>query len=175
MKRFLKILAGVVGVFYLIIIVIVTTLLLCYNDYSVTEIFNHSLIIVDDELKPYNKGDLVVVRHNDNSEVEVGNNIFFYEVTNGVPSINLGEVTEVVTISDVESTYTINNNHDISSENFIGKTSTATTYRNLGTILNILESRIGFLVLIVLPTLLLFLYEIYRVIIEIKTPIEMEE
>lgn len=175
MKRFLKIFFGVCLTFYLIVIIIVTSLLLCYNKYSVTEIFGHSLIIVDDNLKPYNKGDLVVVRKNANSEVEVNNNIFFYEVTNGVPSINLGTVTDVLVVDENESTFTINDNHAISSESLIGKTSTATTYKNLGTILSIIESRVGFLILVVLPTLLLFLYAIYKVIVEIKTPYELEE
>ncbi len=175
MKKFFKILLGIIGFCYLAVIIVVTTLLLCYNKYSVTEIFDRSLIIMDEDLGSYQKGDLVVVKHNQNDEVKVGNNVFFYEVTNGIPSINLGEVTDVLVISEDESTFTINNNHDISSESFIGKTATATTYSHLGTVLSVLESRIGFLILVVLPTLLLFLYEIYRVIIEIKTPLEMEE
>ena len=175
--RLLKIISNV-----LFVILGIVLLLAIYSFISINilnnkyvNFFNYTFFeVASDSMAPViTTNDLIIVKLT--KEVEVGNNIFFYEVTNGVPSINLGEVTEVVTISDVESTYTINNNHDISSENFIGKTSTATTYRNLGTILNILESRIGFLVLIVLPTLLLFLYEIYRVIIEIKTPIEMEE
>ena len=57
----------------------------------------------------------------------------------------------------------------------IGKTETAKKYAGLGQVLSVLESRFGFLILVILPTLILFLYELYRVIIEIKTPIEEDE
>ena len=175
MKKILKILGVFLLTCYIAIIIIMISFLLCYNEYSVTEILNHSLIIVDDELDPYTKGDLIIVKQNENSEVEVGNNIFFYEVTNGVPSINIGEVTDIEVISDEESTFTINNNHVISSENFIGKSETATTIHHVGTIISIVSSRVGFLVFIVLPSLILFLYAIYKLIIELKTPLEQEE
>ena len=101
--------------------------------------------------------------------------IFFYEVKNGVASIRYGTITEIVPVSTEESTFTINDNHDISSESLIGKTETAKVYPKIGKVLAILESRFGFLLLVILPTLVLFLYELYRVIIEIKTPIEEDE
>lgn len=172
MKKVLKIFGGIIGILYLIVVIILTVLLLCYNDYKVSVVGGNSLIIIDDNSDKYKSGDLVVFPKTSNDEVSVGDEIFFYEVTNGLASINVGSVTNVEKISDSQSTYTINDNHDISSDSLIGKTSTAKCYSGLGSILSIFESKYGFLLLVILPTLVLFLYEVYRVIIEVKTPIE---
>ncbi len=174
MKNVLKVILGIIGVCYLAVIIVVTSCLLCYNDYKVTEMLGYSFIIIDENSEKYNDGDLVLFRQGESDKVAINDEIFFYEVTNGIPSIHYGTVTEVIPVDQEERTFTINDNHDISSESLIGKTETARVYPQLGKILSILESRFGFLILVILPTLLLFLYELYRVIIEIKAPLEEE-
>ena len=111
MKKVLKFLLGVVVTLYLACAVILTAFLLNYNEYNITVMFDNSLIIVEDELKPYKEGDLLAVKMDDISEVKNGDEILFYEVTNGIPSINLGKVTNVEVITDTERTFTINDNH----------------------------------------------------------------
>lgn len=170
MKNVLKILLGIIGFVYFAFVIGITVCLLFYNDYKVTEINGKSLIIIDNN-DMYEKGDLVIFEKNID-DVRNGDEIFFYEVTNGIASINVGKVTAVEKITDTESTFTINGNHDISSGSLIGKTASAKRYSKLGSVLKVLESRFGFLLLVILPTLIIFLYEIYQVIIEIKTPIE---
>ena len=174
MKKVLKFLLGVIVTLYLACAIILTAFLLNYNDYNITVMFDNSLIIVEDELEPYKEGDLLAVKMNDISEIENDDEILFYEVTNGIPSINVGKVTNVEVITDTERTFTINDNHDISSAALIGKTETTTVIQGAGKVLGFLESRFGFLLIIVLPTLILLLYEIYRFIIELKTPLEEE-
>ena len=174
MKNILKVILGIIGVCYLAVIIVVTACLLCYNDYKVTEMLGYSFIIIDENSEKYNDGDLVLFRQGEMDKVEQNDEIFFYEVTNGIPSIHYGTVTEVLPVDEDERTFTINDNHDISSDSLIGKTATARVYPQIGKILSILESRFGFLILVILPTLLLFLYELYRVMIEIKTPLEEE-
>ena len=78
----------------------------------------------------------------------------------------------LIKITDTETTFTIGGSHAISSESVIGKTLTADVYPNAGKILYIFESRFGFLLLVILPALLFFFYELYRFVIEIKKPAE---
>ena len=66
----------------------------------------------------------------------------------------------------------MNGDYPLSSEFVIGKAETSKTYHNLGSILSVLESKYGFLFLIIFPILVLFIYEIYIVIKEIKNPDE---
>lgn len=167
----------VLGVIYAGIAITLTVCLLNYNDYNITELGNKSLIIVEnDELKPdFNDGDLVIVEKNNNSDIKVGDKIFFYDTYKDQISVNLGTVINKEIINENEVTYTMNGDYPISSQYVIGKSATSIRYESLGTVLSILESRFGFLLIIIFPILILFIYEIYAVIMEVKTPIDEEE
>ena len=71
MKKVLKIGGIILLVVYAAMAITLTLFLLKYNDYNITEINGNSFVIVrDDDLKPdFNKGDLVVVKKNDNKEI----------------------------------------------------------------------------------------------------------
>ncbi len=172
MKKVFKIGLTIVGILYLAVIIFVTGCLLFYNDYKVTQINDKTFIIIDDKSDKYTDGDLVVFTKNANSEISSGDEIFFYEVHNGDVSVVSGTVTASEKITDTETTFTINNNHKISSETVIGKTLTATTYPKVGKMLYVFESKFGFLLLVILPALIFFFYEIYRLVTEIKSPEE---
>lgn len=175
MKKVLQILGGIIVVVYVVIIVIVTTLLLGYNQYKVTQFNNKSLIIINEKSAKYQNGDLAIFTKPNNDLVKINDEVFFYDVSNGEVTINLGVVTKKDKINDTETTFTINGSHELSSSMLIGKCSDAKIYSKLGAILRVLESKFGYLLIVILPTLILFLYEIYRVIIEIKTPVTVKE
>ena len=173
MKKIFKIVMSIVGICYLGVIIFVTGCLLFYNQYKVTQINDKTFIIIDDKSDMYNDGDLVIFTKNPNDEIVSGDEIFFYEVTNGTVNVVSGKVTNSEKITDTETTFTINGNHKISSESVIGKTLTASTYPNVGKILYVFESRFGFLLLVILPALIFFFYEIYRLIQDIKASKEI--
>ena len=173
MKKIFKIVMAVLGIVYLGIIVFVTGCLLFYNQYKVTQINDKTFIIIDDKSDMYKDGDLVIFTKNPNDEIVKGDEIFFYEITNGTVNVVSGTVTKSEKITDKETTFTINGNHNISSESVIGKIATASTYHNVGKVLYIFESRFGFLLLVILPALIFFFYEIYRLVTDIKASKEM--
>lgn len=170
MKKFLKIIGIILLVPYIALAITLTVFLLNQNKYNITEINGNSFIIIrDDELKPdYKKGDLVVVRKNGNNEIIIGDKLFFYDTYKEVISVNLGTVVDKKTISKDEATFVMNGDYPISSEYVIGKAKTSKVYSNIGAILAILESRFGFLFLIIFPILMFFIYEVYMLIKELK-------
>ena len=172
MKKVFKIGISIVGLVYLAIIIFVTGCLLFYNQYKVTQINDKTFIIIDDKSDKYEDGDLVIFTKNPNSEIVKGDEIFFYEVSHGTVSVKTGTVTKSEKITEEETTFTINGNHEISSQNVIGKVATANAYHNVGKVLYIFESRFGFLLLVILPALLFFFYELYRFISELRRPAE---
>lgn len=174
MKKVLKIFGIVLGVIYCLIAITLTICLLNYNDYNITELGDKTLIIVrDDELEPnYQNGDLVIVSKNPNKDILVGDKIFFYNTIEKQVTVNIGNVVAKENITSKESTFTMNGDYQLSSEYVIGKTETSKVYHSLGSVLSVLESRIGFLFLIIFPILIVFIYEIYAVIKEIKSPNE---
>lgn len=176
MKKVLKIILGILIVPYLVIVIFLTICLLNYNDYNITELGNKSLIIINDnELEPnYKKNDLIVVEKNDYANVKNGNMIFFYDNYRNKITVNYGKVIDAEKITDDEYTFTVEGDHPISSEFFIGKSDTSRVYSGLGGIINTLESRWGYLFVVVFPILVIFIYEIYAVVMEVKKPLEDE-
>lgn len=170
MKKVLKVIGIILISIYAVVAITLTIFLLNYNKYNITEINNKSLIIVrDDELKPnFNKGDLVIVNKDTNKDIKVGDKIFFYDNYKEVVSVNLGTVLEKEVVTKNETTFIVDGDYAVSSEYVIGTARTSKSYSKIGSILNILESRFGFLFMIIFPILILFIYEIYVVIKELK-------
>ena len=163
-----KILSNILFVIYVVIAVFVTVCLLSYNDFKVTEFGDYSLVIItDDEMEPnYKKGDLVIINKQD--DIITGRKAFFYNTYDRKIEIKLGTVEAIKNVSNSETTYTLEGGRDISGEYLLGPVDTVEIIPVVGGILNVLESKWGFLFLIVLPSLLAFIYQISVVIAEIK-------
>lgn len=162
MKRTL---VNLVVIVYVVVAITVTLCLLNYNEYNVTVFGNNSLILItDDSLTPdYVEGDLVIAKKEKLNEIKEGDKIFFYNEND----IKLGEVKQVNTYEGMSSTFILEGNHQIVEDDVIGSESSVKVYHNLGKILSILESRWGFLFLIIFPSVLAFLHEIFQVIVEL--------
>lgn len=174
MKKILKILFGFFVTLYLVVAVFLTVCLLSFNDYKISVIGNKSLVILDDNtLEPeYKKGSLLVIEKNKNDDIKVNDEIFFYNTYKSQVVVNKSRVDKTQKITDNETTFTVNKKYEISSEYVIGKTDTTKVIENVGSVLGFLESKWGFLIVIVFPLSLLFVYEIYAVIKEIRYPDE---
>lgn len=174
MKKILKVLGLIILIPYLIIVIFLTTCLLKFNDYKVTEFGDKSLIIIrDDVLEPnFKKGDLVIVTKNKNTEILVNDDIFFYENRGKEMTINYGKVINKTGVTVDEVTFTIEGDHDLSSTFVIGKTGTSKVYHGIGSCLSVLESKWGFLLIVVFPILIAFLYEIYAILKEVSLEVK---
>ena len=170
MKKIGKVLIDIVITLWFFVAVFVSVCLLSYNDYKTTVLGNNTLIIVDnDELEPnFNEGDLVIVKRNSDKNINKGDKVFYYNSSKTSSIFILtGEVNDKETVSNFETTYTINE-EKVSGEYVIGKFDTAKTFKGLGIVLGILTSKWGFLFLIILPTLFAVVYEIMMIIAAIK-------
>ena len=163
-----KTITNIIFIIYVVIAVFVTICLLSYNQFKVTEFGDYSLVIVtDDEMAPdFNKGDLIIV--DKSQEVLPGDKAFFYDTYNRQIEIRLGEVNDLERVTETESTYTFDGDHKVSSEYVLGGENTASVIPVAGTILSVLESKWGFLFLILLPVLLMFFHQITVVIADLK-------
>lgn len=168
MKKLLEFVKNLIIFVYILVIIFVTICLLSYNDYKLTVFGSNTLVpVIDEDLKPsYSVGDLLIIKKNDISEVNVGDSVFFYQTRSGETAINIAKVTDLEKLTESETTITIEGDFRFSSTNFVGKTSTATVVPKLGMILGTLESKWGFLFLGVFPSLLVFLYTLYSVVLE---------
>lgn len=175
MKKGLKILLSILAFIYFSIIIVITGFLLCYNQYKITVINDNTFLLIDDKSEKYNDGDLVIVKRNPNSEIQINDEILFYDMEKGKYTVNSGTVTDIRAVTGDEVTFTINSNHDVSSQSIVGKISSAKVFPVLGKILSVIESRFGFLLLVIFPALLFFFFEAYHLIKEIREPDDFEE
>ena len=153
---------------YIIVAFFATICLLSYNSYKVTEFGNKSLVIIsDNELLPeLKKGDLVIVDKNE--LILTGHKAFFYQTYNRNIEISLGNVQKIEKVNSTETTYTFDGDKSVSSEYVLGPLEGSSVIPMAGTVLSILESKWGFLFLIVFPVLLLFINQITKVFADIR-------
>ena len=165
MKKFLK---NVVIVIYAAIAIAVTICLLSFNEYRISEFGEYSLVIIEDEEmgENYKRGDLVITNKKD--KVEVGDDVFYYNTYSKDITVDYARVNNIEKITDKEYTYTLKESTQLSSQYVLGNANKSTKIPVLGTILKVLESKWGFLLLIVLPSFVAFLYELVEVIGEIR-------
>ncbi len=171
MKKVLKILMGVVIFVYIVVAILTTVFLLNRNDYNVSVFGDKALLIAkDDELLPfYSNGTLLVIEKIPSTEVEIGEMGFFYDVNTVEKIIKYSEITKKENIAK-DTTYTTKDNSLYSNDYFIGVEKSTKEYKLVGKVLNVLQSKWGFLFIIVFPLFLAFIYEIYAIVNEIKKP-----
>ncbi|MBR6641952.1 MAG: hypothetical protein IKL08_07155 [Clostridia bacterium] len=165
-----KVLGSIVFVLYVTIVLTVTILLLSYNEYMCSEINGYTVYIVrDDMLEPhYVKGDLLLIKHVSDKNVNIGDKLYFYQnVSNNDYFVRYGEVTDKIEMSR-RTVYTIDGQYQYDSSYLIGEEDGSYVFHKIGGILAVLESRWGYLFFVVIITLLLFLEELYELYMEIK-------
>ena len=165
-----KVLGTILFVVYAIIAIAVTVLLLSYNDYNNSEIGDYTVYIVtDDSLEPeYKQGSILLIKGTNDRNVQVGDQVFMYKVLNSSEYEVITTTVQAKTQQGTHLVYIVDNEERYASEYFIGKTNDTIVIEGWGYVLNLLESRWGYLFCIVVVSLLLFLQEVFELVMEIK-------
>ena len=171
MKKVGKFLLEILIGCWFLVAIFVTVCLLSYNSFNATTLGKSSLLIIDsDELEPeYMEGDLVVVKRNSDSKINVGDKVFYYNAAKNTSFlIFYNTVQEKEQVTPSETTFTLNE-EKVSGQYIIGRADTAKVYHKLGTVLGVLTSQWGFMFLIIFPTLFAIIYEIMMIVTLSKT------
>lgn len=165
-----KVLGTILFVVYAIIAITVTVLLLSYNDYNNSEIGGYTVYIVtDDSLEPeYKQGSILLIKGTNDRNVQVGDEIFIYKVLNSSEYEVIDTTLQAKTQQGNHIIYVVDNEESYANDYFIGKVDDTIVIEGWGYVLNLLESRWGYLFCIVVVSLLLFLQEVFELVMEIK-------
>ena len=154
------------------------------DDQSVSRILGYTPLTVEsDSMKPtFCKGDLIFIKKCDTSKLKEGDIITFHTIIDNQYALNTHRIQKIDEVNGVRSYTTIgdNNNgvadqHVISDGDIVGKY--VGHISNLGKVMSFLSSSMGFLIVIVLPMLLFFIYQVYNLImisIRLKKAIAVE-
>ncbi|MGM9879248.1 MAG: hypothetical protein ACI31R_04415 [Bacilli bacterium] len=164
-----KIIFDIVVVVYIIITIFVTACLLSYNDYGVSTFGDTSFIIADRDFVDLKKNDLIVVSKSSLDNIKKGDQVLYYKRNGKSAVVEVSKLKEVNKVTENESTYSLEDENRLSSDYVIGTLSSSKSFSILGNILNILESKWGYLLIIVFPIFLAFFYEIYAIMKELKS------
>ena len=141
------------------------------------------LVVESDSMSPtFASGDLIFIRKCNPADLKEGDIICFHTIIENQYALNTHRIQSIETVGDVRSYTTIgdNNNgiadqHVISDGDIVGKYVGHIT--GAGKVMNFLSSSTGFLLVIVLPMLLFFIYQVYNLImisIRLKKAIAVE-
>lgn len=170
MKKMGKILITILEVFIIIYVIIITACLLNQNKYGYTVFGNKTLVTINDdnsaELTSFRDGDLIVLASTAYNNVEIGDTLYYYDTINETYVIKSSIVKEK-SGDDDSAIYIMENSKSVAEERIVGVYEDQ-KYSNLGSLLDVLESRLGFLLIVILPIFVLFIYQVYKMIVLLK-------
>jgi signal peptidase len=188
MKILKKIMTVIVSIALWIIILVAAlyafTTLATRDGVNVSNIAGYTPMIVEtDSMSPtFNSGDLILIKSCDVSKLKEGDVITFHTIIDNEYALNTHRIEEITEENGVRSYVTKGDNNEISDTHIISDGDIVGKYigrlPNAGKLMNILSSSTGFLVIIVLPMLLFFIYQVYHLImvsINLKKAIAREE
>ena len=159
-----KVIVKIIICLYVALAAFTTFSLLKYNKQHLTEFNNKIIIKLNNNVGKYKKGSLLIINKNNNFSTE--DNVFYCQLKKKKCNVKYGNINTI--ISD---DYIINN-EVISEKLLIGTDKNVITIPYIAYPMQVLESRWGYLLLIVMPILVGFIYEVYIIIKEIKKTTE---
>lgn len=151
---------------------------------KVSSLFGYTpLVVKSDSMSPtFKSGDLIFVKKCDTAKLKEGDIICFHTIVENEYALNTHRIDSITDADGVRSYTTVGDNnkgivdsHIISDGDIVGKY--AGHIAGAGKVMDFISSSTGFLVVIVLPMLLFFIYQVYNLIminIRLKKAIAIE-
>lgn len=132
--------------------------------------------VMTDSMAPaFSAGDMIFIKTCDTSKLEVGDVVCFHTIIENQYALNTHRISEITEENGVRSYTTKGDNNEIADQHIISDGDIVGKYvgqlPKMGKVMDFLSSSMGFLIVIVLPMLLFFIYQLYHlvtVILEMK-------
>lgn len=171
LKKLFQFMWDLVEVLIIIYVIFVTTCILSKNRYGYTNLFGYTLVSVHQEDEAYIKdskaGNLLVVKNDGN--VSKNQYVYYYYADVADPNnekyvVRGAFVTDTIK-GDGGELYSLKDKEDpkISKARVLGNYSNQ--YAVIGGVLEFLETRLGFLFCVLLPIMIVFVYQIYEFVV----------
>ena len=141
------------------------------------------MIVQSDSMAPtFYAGDLIFIKKCDTSALKEGDIITFHTIIENEYALNTHRIESITEENGIRSYVTKGDNNEMSDMHVISDGDIVGKYlgklSRFGKVMEFLSSSVGFLVVIVLPLLLFFIYQIYNLImvgINLKKAMAVEE
>ena len=169
MKKVLHVIWNILEVLIIIYVIALTTVLLAKNKFGFTQIGDYVFASIEsndvNNIIDTKQGDLLIIKNT--SDIKKGEVIYYYAVYED-KYIICSDVVKDLQEDDFSALYTIDDQYNttVHSDKTIGKY--VYKYHKLGKYFNFLQSRVGFLFFVLLPIMVVFIYQIYDFAIVVK-------
>lgn len=176
MRRVLHVIWNIIEVVIILYVIGLTTVLLAKNKFGFTQLGDYVITSIDsndvNNIIDTKQGDLFIVKNT--SDIAVGDVIYYYAVFED-KYIICSDVVKSMQKDDYSALYTIDDQYSsiVHSEKVIGKYTFK--YHKLGNYFSFLQSRVGFLFFVLLPIMVVFIYQIYDFAIVLRYDNENDE
>ena len=141
------------------------------------------MIVQSESMAPtFYAGDLIFIKKCDTSALKEGDIITFHTIIENEYALNTHRIESITEENGIRSYVTKGDNNEISDMHVISDGDIVGKYlgklSRFGKVMEFLSSSVGFLIVIVLPLLLFFIYQIYNLImvgINLKKAMAVEE
>lgn len=139
------------------------------------------LTVASDSMSAFRAGDLIIIRKCDPQTLKQGDIVTFHTIINNEFALNTHRITEIQDLGGARSYVTKGDNNELADIHMIADGDIVGKYvchlAGFGKVMSFLSSSLGFLLVIVLPLLIFFIYQVYHLItvsIDLKKAIAVE-
>lgn len=195
MKKMKRVSTIVLSVILWIIILIAAlyafTTMATKDNQNVASLMGYTPMVVEsDSMAPtFEKGDLIFIHKCDTSKLKEGDIICFHTIVDNTYALNTHRIQSIEEMGSIRSYTTIgDNNNGIADQHIISDGDIVGKYvghlPKVGTVMNFLSGSVGFLIIIVIPMLIFFIYQVYHLImismrlkktVAVEAALEVEE
>lgn len=154
------------------------------DNQNVANLFGYTPLVVEsNSMAPtFKKDDLIFVKKCDTSKLEEGDIICFHTIIDNEYALNTHRIQSIAENGEARSYTTVgDNNNGVADQHIISDGDIVGKYvghiSGAGKLMNFLSSSTGFLLVIVLPMLIFFIYQVYNLImisIRLKKAVAVE-
>lgn len=128
------------------------------------------MTVQSDSMSPtFDQGDLIVIKTCDASKLQVGDIVTFHTIIDNQYALNTHRIESIDELNGMRSFTTKGDNNDVADTHIISDGDIVGQYvfkiPGMGKVMDFLSSTWGFLIVIVLPMLLFFIYQVYHLVI----------
>lgn len=169
MRKVLHVIWNIIEVVVIVYVIALTTVLLAKNKFGFTQLGDYVFTSIEsndvNNIIDTKQGDLLIVKNT--SDINKGDVIYYYAVYED-KYIICSDVVKDMQKDDYTALYTIDDQYNtlVHSDKVIGKYTFK--YHGIGNYFNFLQSRVGFLFFVLLPIMVVFIYQIYDFAIVVK-------
>lgn len=128
------------------------------------------MTVQSDSMSPtFDQGVLIVIKTCDTSKLQVGDIVTFHTIIDNQYALNTHRIESIDELNGMRSFTTKGDNNDVADTHIISDGDIVGQYvfkiPGMGKVMDFLSSTWGFLIVIVLPMLLFFIYQVYHLVI----------